>query len=242
MVRARLIALALACAPIGVSATTLVVFRTPAAVILATDSGAVGLDANGRHHVQIDCKIRHSGRWWFLIGGFLWAGNVDMRDWVAARIAPARTVPEALAAIDADRSIRDRLIANKALYPGRQAGSPLMTVVIAGPDRTVGVFMVSLKTAAPFEVTAETGVCPGAICPTGNYFLAGEPGDAPPNPLLKALPPWFQRGDAAAARQFITEQIAFTPQLARPPISVLELTATGARWLDRGACAAIPGS
>ena len=157
------------------------------------------------------------------------------------RIAPATTISEALAALD-DRSQHDRIIANKALFAGRQAGSGLMTVVVADTTMTVGVFVVSLKAADPFEVAAQAGTCPGRLRPTGGYYLVGEPGDAPPYPLLKTLPPWFQRGDAAAARQFITEQIAFTPPLARPPIDVVEISAAGARWVERDArsvCAAI---
>jgi hypothetical protein len=240
--RRILLALALSLIPVSLAATTIVVFRTPGSIVLATDSGAVGVDANGRHHITIDCKIRKAGPWWFLIGGFLKGEDVDARQWIASRIAPTTTLGEALAALN-DRSLLDRIIANQALYPGRQPGSPLMTVVIASPDLTLGVMAVTLKAANPFEVTAESGVCPGAICPTGNYFLAGEPGDAPPNPLLKALPPWFQRGDAAAARRFIEDEIRFVPQLARPPIDVIEITRVGARWVDQdaqSACAAIP--
>jgi hypothetical protein len=237
-----LLSLLMALVPVGLSATTLVIFRTPTRVILATDSGAVGLDAGGRHHIRVDCKIRESERWWFVIGGFL-RGDVDMRDVVATRIDKTTSIQAAVATLD-DRSLRDRLRENKALYAGRDAGSPLMTVVIADTRMTVGVFMVSLKTAEPFEVSTEMGTCPGTLCPTGRYYLVGEPGDAPPNPLLKALPAWFQRGDAAAARQFINEQIAFTPQLARHPIDVLEITPTGARWVepeDGSACAALSG-
>jgi len=235
-------ALAFVCLPVTLSATTLVVFRTPTAVILATDSAAVELDETGKHHMQVDCKIRPSGRWWFVIGGFLRDSHGDMRDVVATSIANTTTIQAALAAID-DHSLSDHIRANRALYKGRQAGSPLMTIVIADTTMIVGVFMVSLKTADPFEVMVETGTCPGTLCATGSYYLVGEPGDAPPNPLLKALPSWFQRGDAAAARQFITEQIAFTPLLARHPIDVLEITTTGARWVGReesSACASIP--
>ena len=221
--------------------TTLVIFTTARSVVIGTDSAAVRLDANGPHHVQINCKIRRSGTFWFVIGGFL-ASEIDERDVVAAKIATVTTVADALTAID-DPALRERITAHRALYAGRPVGSPLMTIILASPDLTVGVYLASLATADPFTVTTETATCPGQLCPTGGYYLVGEPGDAPRNPLLKALPPWFQRGDAAAARQFITEQIAFTPELARPPVDVLEINAAGARWVDRqsdSACAAIP--
>jgi len=216
------------------AATTLVVFRTQGRIVLATDSAAVSLDGQERRHVTAPCKIAKSGRWWFINGGFF------QPDAVADRIAGATTIQAALTALDADQSLRDRIVANRGLYTGRQPGSPLMTVVIADSTLSVGVFMVSLKTAEPFEVVAESGTCPGALCPTGGYYLIGEPGDAPPNPMVKALPPWFQQANAAAARRFITEQIAFTPQLAKPPVDILELTAAGPRWVDRGPGSACP--
>jgi len=227
-----LLALALACIPVTLSATTLVIFRTPTSVILATDSAAVRQDGTGRHHMQVDCKIRQSGRWWFLLGGFLQDTDVDMRDWVADRLAGASTVTEALASID-DRSLHARISANRNLWSNRQAGSPLMTIVIAAKDLTVGVVIVSLKASDPFEVMAESGTCPGSLCPTGGYYLVGEPGDAPPNQLLRSLPDWFKAANGAAAREWIRRQIAFTPTLARPPIDVLQITQAGATWIDR---------
>jgi len=238
MRRRVLLALALACVPVSLTATTLVVFRTPERIIFATDAAAVGLfDGRDRRPVNPGCKIQRSGRFFFLSGGFL---QVDV---VAKRIAPARTVAEAMAAVESDRSIRDRIIANRGLYVGRQPGSPLMTVVIAGPDLTLGVFMISLKAAAPFEVIGESGTCPGRLCPTGGYYLVGEPGDAPPNPLVEALPPWFYQADGAAALRFIEAQIDFAPTFAKRPIDVLMIDAGGARWIDResgSSCAAIP--
>jgi hypothetical protein len=56
--------------------------------------------------------------------------------------------------------------------PGRARERPI------GGRRHAGV--------EPFTVTTESGTCPGVLCPTGSYYLIGEPGDAPPNPLLKS--------------------------------------------------------
>ena len=197
-----LLALVLAGVPVSLAATTLVVFRVDGRVILATDSAAVRLDEKGRDHITVGCKIRQSGKWWLLNGGYF------APDVVADRIAAASTLADALAALH-HSDLRDRVIANKDLWSRRPAGSPLTTVVIAGPDLTLGVFMISLKTVTPFEAIAESDTCPGRLCPTDGYYLVGEPGDAPQNPLLKALP-WFRQGDAAAARRFINEQIAVT--------------------------------
>ena len=59
----------------------------------------------------------------------------------------------------------------------------------------------------------------------------------PLHPQAKELPAWFRQfGGAAAARQYLGAQIAFTPTLARMPFSILELGADGARWIERGAC------
>lgn len=51
-----------------------------------------------------------------------------------------------------------------------------MTVVIAGPDLSLGVFAIAVKTAEPFPVATKGGVCPGPLCETGGYYLIGEPG------------------------------------------------------------------
>ena len=40
-------------------------------------------------------------------------------------------------------------------------------------------------------------------------------------------------GDAATARRYIESEISQIPTLVRAPIDVLEITAAGARWIDR---------
>src|ERR1700752_3121689 len=61
-------------------------------------------------HVTVGCKILRSGRFWFLVGGFLQA-DVDIRDLIATRIAKADTIDDALASLD-DRSIDERIRVN----------------------------------------------------------------------------------------------------------------------------------
>jgi hypothetical protein len=238
MTRRTLLALALMCVPARVDGTTFVVFRA-ARIILASDSFGLTLDATGRRDVTVPCKIRQvrrtsGGTVWFLNGGLF------TPDIIADRVARAATMRDALSALD-DGTLRDRVIANKALYSERPAGGPLLTAILADGDTlAIAVFVIVRKDSEAFEVETQSGTCPGALCPLGSYFLVGQAAGAAP----AALPAWFP-GDATAAtaRRFIEAEIGRVPHLARPPIDVLELAAAGARWIERdaqSACAAIP--
>jgi hypothetical protein len=88
-------------------------------------------------------------------------------------------------------------------------------------------------------------VCPGALCDSPGRVLHGASvGGIIPDLLVKQpRPAWVERADAAAARRLIQMQIQRTPDMVKPPIDVLEITASGARWVDRSAmstCTAAP--
>jgi hypothetical protein len=44
------------------------------------------------------------------------------------------------------------------------------------------------------------------------------------------------RGAAEAARRLVQLEIAKAPETVGPPVSVLEITKNGVRWLERGMC------
>jgi hypothetical protein len=221
-----------------VQATTIVAFRSDERIILATDSAALGLDDRTFIAGTIDCKVQPSGQFWTLYGGFMASDGLDLREVIGQRIANAKTMTEALNAIEEEyrKRLRALLASKSRLFEHRRPGEPVMVVIVAGQG-TLGMFRVTVKQQEPFDVVeaSETHA-------TGVYYnVASHPSPVIDQFLKSPLPSWFRRADATAARRFIEMQIRETPDKAKAPIDVLELTPDGrARWIDRDPSSACP--
>jgi hypothetical protein len=227
--------------PVSLSATALVVFRQPGRIILAGDS--VFTVADGTTYRA--CKVRRAGRWWFVVGGFINHGReTDTYTLVSTAISGTDSVSAALTAIGGlSRTFYDGL---KAAQSSPRSDLPMLEIIVGGNDHgvlTVGAYNVELKRREPFELSATSGTCPGEWCADGRvFFSASVDADKPAIRLMsmKPRPAWLQRGDAVAARRLIELQIAATPQSVGPPIDVLEITSSGARWVGRETASQCP--
>lgn len=246
--RTALLAVALAFAPVAVGATTIIVLRTPTRIVLAGDGFATVADQAGARVRGGDCKVRRGGRWWFVTGGFSESAGVDVRQLVAAAIAPAATMPEALRAIQRlyESRLRAGLQAAKFFY-AKRVGAPALAIYVAGMSEgvlTVGSFGVDVQAAEPFTLVTYGATCPGRLCPEdGRLFVGNSVSDRPALALLRTTPrpTWLESADPAAARKLIELQAVATPERVGRPITVLEIAAAGgARWVGpRSTCAAI---
>lgn len=235
----------------GLHATAVIAFRTAERVILAADSRLTGLSVDGeRSKPGATCKIVSSGgRWWVLSGGLMAAGGLDIPALYARAVATSGTMREALAELA--RAYRARVhpafaSAGPIVARNFDPGDTMIAVIVAGVERgtvpTVGYFSVTLKSQTPFAVDELSATCPGRLCPLNGRFAWSASVDSTMTDLIRADPPpaWLQKADTAAAYRLIQRQIEKTPDTVSAPISILELTTAGARWVtDPGsACAA----
>lgn len=242
-VAALLVALAVG----RIAASAVVVFRSPARLVFAADSRRQ--DQTGR--VDSVCKIRPAGRWWFTVGGFTTSADpaVDVMTLTARALAPAVTLTSARDALVAQVYPKVHAALSRARSrPGFaklfEEGAPVMEIVVGGtePDAptvvVAAIFDVTLKTVEPLALPARWLTCPGLWCPDGRLFHGASVATATTaGPVVERITPprvsWVERGDAAAALRIIREQIAATPRDVRGPVDVLEVTAGGARWVER---------
>ena len=236
----RLIVLALLVASARLSASAIIVFRTPTAIVLAADSLRVGTDGQTR----LVCKIHRSGRWWLVFGGFFSTTDpiqpLDVIELTNREIATASTLRDVRMALEA--RVAPPIIATLTAAKGLPNFSTLFppgavsAIVVGGQnpgDRTLrlGVFRINLA-ANVFRLTNTWVECPGPSCGNGIVtYSASVPGPARAKmrgPLLW----WVALRNGAAARRLIEEQITATPMQVSRPIDVLEITTKGPRWMQ----------
>lgn len=231
---ARVLLLVLSATTVA-EATAIVVFRQSDRIVLAADSMFLVTPHDGSTPTRgYTCKVRRSGRWWFVVGGHINGGDgMDTFTLVARAIAPTTFVRDALRAIENERRILDTV---KASHKADPRTAPMLKVIVGGVDAgqpVVGLYSVELSPTR--QLKAQTGICPGN-CEDGRVFYSASIADGPAVQLMNQRPDWLERADGAAARRLIEMQIAKTPLLVGPPIDVLEILGDGrARWIDRDA-------
>jgi hypothetical protein len=230
-----------------VNGSAYVFFRSPSSIVLGTDSLAQTQSDTGLIF-STTCKIHSSGRWWTVAGGFFGtrgAASFDLVNAIDHDLASARTLA------DVRREIEQRVY--PALYRAVEAqrhspafralygpGSVLTQITVGGVNDYDTVLRLGAFTALVERIEPSLMLktmwfqCPGNWCPDGRVLDGGTVAET--GPLMKALQApradWVERGDAAAAARLIREQITATPNEVGGPIDVLEITVTGARWID----------
>lgn len=227
-------------------ATVTIAFRNEDSIVFAADSRVTWT----RHLEDRDeilssttsiCKLRHSGRWWFMVSGHHSAGaeERDVFVLVAEAIASSKTLPDAMNAIseNASAGIYDSL---KSAFQARfERDLPMLLIAVGGLDGrklAVGVYEYTLKQRQPFSLSGRWAACPGDLCPDGRLSYIASISAEPAFRLMqmRPRPPWLLRGDAMAARRLIELQAAATPKHVGPPIDVLQLGQDGrAQWIGR---------
>lgn len=218
-------------------ATTIVVFRQPDRIVFAADSMVRVTRREGEPTSSSACKIRRSGKFWFVLGGQIdFADNgPDSFSMIAQAIAPTLTVKDALEAIVGNGGLQRLEERFRALVGRVPQIVPMLAVAIGGLDGDelkVGLVLVSQKSRDQFQLDAQWGI-PNV---ERLFFEASVVRDSLASRLIKSPPrlAWVERGDAAAARRIISLQIAATPTRVGTPIDVLELRPDGrALWVGR---------
>ena len=220
-----LLTLALVILPVGVSATAVVIFRTPTSIIIAADSRLTITDGTFRD----GCKIVRSGKWWMVNGGFTRSDAVDVNATVAQAIAPTTTIEAAMQAVQqVYRAKIQPEILKAPYYQQKPPFTPVMALFIAGLEQ--GIPVVGRFGADAPRMDDYSATCPGRLCSDGRLRYGVGPVGFPER--VRAA-----TADVAGARRIIEEQIQVTPERVGPPIDVVELTAAGgARFSQRGAC------
>jgi hypothetical protein len=239
--KVRVVALLVLLFTVPLSATAVVVFRTPARIILAaderrmTDDGGKALHPSGG-----DCKIRLSGKWAFVIGGYSGTdkpgGHVDVFATLAKAVEHEATIRGAVTAVGQAfaTTLHDALVeavtTSSLMYA---AGTEMIAVLIAG-DGAVGFYGVSITSRDPVTLKTGGALCPGDACTNGRlYFAAAADGTSTKLILRTPRPAWLEQADASAARRVIELQMQATPHEVGEPFDVLQIDASGARWVDR---------
>lgn len=224
-----------------VQATAVVVFRTETRIVLAADSRMTTRDAHGKERMSTVCKVRPAGRWWTTLGGYMGSSEAtSVHPLVVRVLAKTRTMAEVEQALRTEVFPRMREDLRKASTgPAFDLFQPglLSQIIVAGtnpndPTLRAGLFWTTLVRRSPFELSTYWNECPSPRCGDGNLFV-GASNDGPVRTLIKRpRPAWVERADTDAARRLITMQIATPHSQAGPPIDIVEITSTGARWVQ----------
>jgi hypothetical protein len=251
MKRLLLLAALVVVLSVSVRATAIVAFRTSERIILAADGLTIRRGAETRT-LRV-CKLRRSGRWFYMVGGYEGdKGGMDVFATVSAAIRSTSTMSDALGAVqrawtaDIEPAFKQAAAVPKIAAELAEGGLAFR-IVIGGVEArvpTLGVFSAILLKKDPPTFLPSTFRCPGAQCSDEQpVFVTGGPSAT--GPVVRLIqaprPDWVERADVSAARRLIELEIHETPRLVGPPIAIVEITAAGARWIERGsACAAIP--
>jgi len=236
-------------------ATAILAFRpNDSRIILAADSAVTGIEPDGTMRYRGgECKLAQAGKWWLVSGALESAkGLSSVTRTVTQAATPESSMIGALSAIHRayESTILPVLLRLDPYFTTEfKVDRPLVEVLVAGVDGgvlTLGYYGALLKSQKPRELVAGGLICPGAFCDSPGRVLHGASvGGVIPDLLAKQpRPAWLDRADASAARRLIQMQIDKTPQYVAGPIDVLEITAGGARWIDRdarSACSVLTG-
>jgi hypothetical protein len=207
--------------------SALIVFKRPGRVVLGADSlHQVG--TNGSRSTYSAPKIRAAGRWHVACGGWVKRSGSDavVYDVVAEAVKGESSIVDALNSLA--RAISPELQAalrtdGKDLWCnvfvcGVEGGRVQLGAFLADPDGNGG-----LRTLL--------GVLPGERYQHGASASGGPVLDL----LRDPLPKWVRPGTVAVARRILEQQVKHAPALVGPPLDVVEITASGARWHTGGA-------
>ena len=232
--------------------STVVAVRTPEGIVLGADS--LMTVSNGGKVVgrKTGCKIHQAGDVVFASVG------VEMYDDLSVAAAVEQTLggdgPFAPKLIEADRvaarvlrEIFTRIRSDSPAAYRQRIGQVVHAVVYATIQSAIPVLVVrefkleQIDAAGNAAITTHVIICPGSDCAAANgRMVVGAGIHAEVDKLMVGAP--VQTTPLLAWRQqverLIHAEITAEPDKVGPPISVLELDATGAHWSRgrQGAC------
>jgi hypothetical protein len=219
-------------------ATTILVFRTPDQLILVADSKPTFRGEPGPNAV---CKITPARSGFLAIAGL----EHDTLRGFDSRAAAAKALESsgsflfrvAGAEVLAQRASEVEMARLKVEDPDAyrfsvKNGGSIFDLVIASVEGGIPLLAIRRFHINEASGSVETAVaidCPGN-CPGGRYFGYLEPagGEAEKFLTMNSTP----RLNVDVLRDLVLKQIIATPNEVGPPIEILNLDHTGARWIE----------
>jgi len=224
--------------PNHATATSIILVRRPAHIVLAADSLAI----SAKPHMV--CKISHQG-----IVFYASAGVVDntttgfSAQAIAAQSAKATGSVAAAARQFADKARSPFSISLTEIrrdhpdFYGREVRGkpePLQTI-FASMEKKIPVFALVYftikETPGQVDVDSHISDCPGTACRSG--YAAQLLGEDRAASKLGAVPSFWDRGDIEAAHQMVAAEITDRPGRVGGPVDIVLLNANGWRWLNK---------
>ncbi len=229
-------------------ATTEIILRSRYRIVLAADSRAV-YRLNGN---ATECKLfevqdvyatasglAHYGRSYRLTDtireGFAGEGTFESHVSSTALVLKRR-VEKLLAGLQANNPTEYRYLMQPSNY-----ASDLVQLAVAQTVRgqpMLGIIELQ-RDAAGNSLTARTITCPGSCRPNTEIFYLGYWEHIKPYVAGSGRP--RSVGSAASIDRLIRLEIDAHPNEVSIPINILELKASGARWLQNGGNCSLPG-
>ncbi len=244
----RIVVLAMICAAPAVpsKATTEIVVRSRYRIVLAADSRAIyGLDGNAT-----ECKLfqaqdvyatvsglAHYGRSYRVTDtireGFAGPGTFESHVWSTAAILK-RSVENLLAHLQASDPTQYRMLLQESNYT-----SDVVQLAVAQTVRAQPMLGIIELRRSGNSLTTSTIICPGSCKQSTELFYLGYWERIKPYVATPSGP--RSVGSAASIDRLIRLEIAAHPNEVGAPINILELTGSGARWLQNGGNCSLPG-
>jgi hypothetical protein len=246
----RLVILAMICAAPTVPsrATTEIVVRSRYRIVLAADSRAIyGLDGNATECKLFEAQdvyatvsgLAHYGRSYRVADtireGFAGPGTFATHVSSTAAILKRR-VENLLANLQAGDPTQYRILIQQSNYT-----SDLVQLAVAQTVRSqpmLGIIELR-RSGTGTGLTTRTTICPGNCAQNTELFYLGYWERIKPYVATASGP--RNVGSAASIDRLIRLEIAAHPNEVSAPINILELTGSGARWLQNGGNCSLPG-
>ncbi|MGA2371995.1 MAG: hypothetical protein ACLPPV_08490 [Candidatus Korobacteraceae bacterium] len=246
----RLVILTMICAAPAVpsQATTEIVVRSRYRIVLAADSRAIyGLNRNAT-----ECKLFEAQDVYATVSGLAhYGGSYRVTDTIRQGFARPGTFATHVSSTAAILRRRvENLLANlQASDPGQYRvlvqpsnyTSDLVQLAIAQMVQSqpmLGIIELR-RSGTGNSLTTRTTICPGNCKPSTELFYLGYWERIKPYVATPSGP--RSVGSAASIDRLIRLEIAAHPNEVSAPINILELTDSGARWLQNGGNCSLPG-
>lgn len=218
--------------------TAAIMIWSPERVVLATDSKITHL--KGEPPSQA-CKIRPVGKFFFAASGFYGRPGSDFDAWsaIAFAVRNAKTVPEAAAISEKEilgriKAVLERVESEDPVAYARAFRESLFAVFFVGVDsgRPVAAGWSLLRNG---EILRQEYPGDKKVLPDSRGFITfGEHGATDtltPGRIFSLLD-----NPVSGASRILQLEIDYLPSKVGPPISILEVTPAGHRWVEKGEC------
>jgi hypothetical protein len=232
---------------VGLRATTAIVLRSPSRIVLAADSRVVYSGTTP----ATECKLFEVADVYATVSGIVhYAADYRLSDVVRDGFAGPGTFPSHVSTTaylleQRAASLLNHLQTNNPAEYRRltQSTSTDADFVQLAVAQTVNghpmLGIVELRRAAGNRFTATTTVCPGNCRSGDSIFYLGYWDRIRPYVADSGQP--RNVASAASLDRLIRMEMKAHPAAVGAPINILELNATGARWLQNGGNCSLPG-